>query len=81
MAELAKSDNDLMLKMTKKSVADARTLKTITILTLVYLPASFVSVSLSPWVNSAWLQTDLQADISGYELCQNREVTPYNHFM
>jgi hypothetical protein len=45
MAELAKSDNSLMLKMTKKSVADARTLKTITILTLVYLPASFVSVS------------------------------------
>jgi hypothetical protein len=45
MAELAKSDNNLMLKMTKKSVADARTLKTITILTLVYLPASFVSVS------------------------------------
>lgn len=45
MAVLARSDNELMVKMTKKSVADARTLKTITILTLVYLPASFVSVS------------------------------------
>ena len=54
MAELAKSDNSLMLKMTKKSVADARTLKTITILTLVYLPASFVSVS-CPRGDAGWL--------------------------
>jgi len=48
MTELAKDDNDLMVEMTKKSQADARTLKSITILTLFYLPASFVSVSRIP---------------------------------
>lgn len=46
LAELAQDDNDLMVELTKQSAADARTLKTITILTLIYLPASFVSVSL-----------------------------------
>jgi hypothetical protein len=45
MTELAKQDNDLMFELSRKSQADARTLKSITILTLFYLPASFVSVS------------------------------------
>jgi hypothetical protein len=48
MTELAKEDNDLMFELTRKSQADARTLKSITILTLFYLPASFVSVSEEP---------------------------------
>lgn len=34
-----------MVELTKKAQMDARTLKTITILTLIYLPASFVAVS------------------------------------
>jgi hypothetical protein len=45
MTEIAKEDNDMMVELTRKSQADARTLKSITILTLFYLPASFVSVS------------------------------------
>jgi hypothetical protein len=45
IARLTQSDNELMLDLTRKSQRDARTLKTITILTMIYLPASFVSVS------------------------------------
>ena len=55
MAVLAQSDNNLMVDLTKKSAADARTLKTITILTLIYLPASFVSVSGLPCAQSEGL--------------------------
>jgi hypothetical protein len=46
IARLAQSDNKLMLEHAEKSQQDARTLKTITILTMIYLPASFVSVSI-----------------------------------
>src|SRR5881394_1632321 len=45
IAQLAQSDNKLMLSLTTKSQRDARSLKTITILTMIYLPASFASVS------------------------------------
>ena len=45
MARLAQSDNKLMIDLTTKSREDAQTLKTITILTMIYLPAAFVSVS------------------------------------
>jgi hypothetical protein len=48
IARLAQSDNKLMLDLTTKSRQDARTLKTITILTMIYLPASFVSVRAPP---------------------------------
>ncbi|OCK96132.1 uncharacterized protein K441DRAFT_676051 [Cenococcum geophilum 1.58] len=44
---LAQSDNQLMVDLTKKARSDAKTLKTITILTMVFLPASFVSQFLS----------------------------------
>lgn len=45
----AESGNHLMLCLTQKARKDARTLKTITILSLIYLPASFVAVGvLSP---------------------------------
>lgn len=49
----AESGNHLMLDLTQKARRDARTLKTITILTLIYLPASFVAVSISlfSWLN------------------------------
>jgi Mg2+ and Co2+ transporter CorA len=45
--QLAQSDNKLMLSFSRKAQNDARVLKTITILTMIYLPASFVSVRLS----------------------------------
>lgn len=44
---LAQSDNQLMVDLTKKAQNDAKTLKTITILTMIFLPASFVSQFLS----------------------------------
>ncbi|KAH8655059.1 hypothetical protein BGZ60DRAFT_546694 [Tricladium varicosporioides] len=44
ISRLAQSDNKLMLANAKKSQKDARTLTTITIFTMIYLPASFVSV-------------------------------------
>lgn len=49
----AESGNRYMLDLTQKARKDARTLKTITILTLIYLPASFVAVGIpfSPWLN------------------------------
>ncbi|KAF2184652.1 hypothetical protein K469DRAFT_688647 [Zopfia rhizophila CBS 207.26] len=46
MARLADIDNKNMVKLTVKSRRDAQTMKKISILTTVYLPASFVSVSL-----------------------------------
>ena len=49
---LAQSDNQLMVDLTKKAQGDAKTLKTITILTMVFLPASFVSVSATILLNN-----------------------------
>jgi len=46
---LAQSDNKLMLDLSRKAQNDARVLKTITILTMIYLPASFVSVRHLPF--------------------------------
>ena len=43
--EMAEKDNKSMVVLTTKSQKDAQILKKITILTMVYLPASFVSVS------------------------------------
>ena len=45
--QLAQMDNKVMIDLGRQAQSDARTLKTITILTMVYLPASFVSVSLA----------------------------------
>lgn len=42
----AENGNHLMLDLTLKAGKDARTLKNITILTLIYLPASFVAVGI-----------------------------------
>ena len=44
LTRLAQVDNQLMLGLTKEAQRDARTLKTITIVTMAYLPGSFVSV-------------------------------------
>ncbi|KIW11260.1 hypothetical protein PV08_10560 [Exophiala spinifera] len=45
IARLAQSDNKIMVDLATKSRDDAQILKTITILTMIYLPAAFVSVS------------------------------------
>ena len=45
MASLARDDNKIMLELSTEGRRDGRTLKTITVMTLAYLPASFVSVS------------------------------------
>lgn len=45
IAQLAQEDNKIMLNLSAEGRRDSRTLKTITVLTLAYLPASFVSVS------------------------------------
>ncbi|KAF2730345.1 hypothetical protein EJ04DRAFT_567846 [Polyplosphaeria fusca] len=47
MAQLAGEDSSNMLKLTTKAQRDSETLKKITILTMVYLPASFVAQFLS----------------------------------
>lgn len=48
---LAQQDNKMMLKFSEKAQRDARVLRTITILTVVYLPVSFVAVS----YRASWL--------------------------
>lgn len=47
IAQLAQSDNKLMLQNAERSQKDARTITIITIFTMIYLPASFVSVRFS----------------------------------
>lgn len=42
---LAREENNLTSKLAQQAGEDTKTLKTITILTLVYLPATFVAVS------------------------------------
>lgn len=44
MAHLAKEENALIIKLTEKASRDADILKTLTILALFFLPASFVAV-------------------------------------
>jgi hypothetical protein len=61
MTKLAQNQNMLMLDLTKKAAMDAETLKTITLLTLIYLPASFVSVCRS---NERKAPTAVCADIA-----------------
>jgi len=48
----AQNQNLLMIKMAQTTVDDSASIKTITIVTLLYLPASFVAVS-RPWISSA----------------------------
>lgn len=46
LSRLTVSEGKLMLKLTDKTIREARTVKTITLVTLIYLPASFTSVRL-----------------------------------
>lgn len=47
LSRLTVSEGNLMLKLTEKTIREARTVKTITLVTLIYLPASFTSVGFS----------------------------------
>lgn len=47
LSRLTVSEGNLMLKLTEKTIREARTVKTITLVTLIYLPASFTSTFLS----------------------------------
>lgn len=46
MTHMTIQQTDSMCVLTERSIRDARTVKTITFVTLVYLPASFTSVSI-----------------------------------
>ena len=45
LQRLTREDNNVTSKLTLRASEDAKTLKTITILNLIYLPATFVAVS------------------------------------
>ena len=45
ITRLSRFENAMMIKLTKRAARDTEIMKTLTILALVYLPASFVSVS------------------------------------
>lgn len=47
MTRLSSTENAMILELTQKASRDTDTLKTLTLLTLIYLPASFVAVSSS----------------------------------
>ena len=53
MARLAAVDTSVMRELSRKAQRDSRTLKVITILAMLYLPASFVSVS-TPNLKRSW---------------------------
>lgn len=55
LAEEARQENTTMRKLTEKSTQDAAAVKVLTMITLVYLPATVVSVSApraSLWLHS-----------------------------
>jgi hypothetical protein len=56
LQRLAREDNNLTSKLTLRASEDAKTLKTITILNLIYLPATFVAVS--PYLEKSSAQAD-----------------------
>ena len=46
LAHRGRAESDVMLSLTRKTIREARAMKIITLVTLVYLPASFTSVCL-----------------------------------
>lgn len=45
MTQLSQAENALVVELTKKASQDTNIVKTLTLVTLVYLPASFAAVS------------------------------------
>jgi hypothetical protein len=46
LSRLTVTESNIMRNLTEKTIREARTVRTITLVTLVYLPATFTSVSL-----------------------------------
>lgn len=64
--QLARVDSNTMLGLSKKAHYDSRSLKTITVLTLFYLPASFVSVRTPAYVRLGFADRKQQLLSMGY---------------
>lgn len=60
--QLAQDENKEIMEISISAREDTKTLKTITILTLVYLPASFVSVSAVDLIDCHWAVTNGSGD-------------------
>ena len=59
LAEEARQENTTMRKLTEKSTKDAAAVKVLTMITLIYLPATVVSVCQSAHRLPVWLLTSL----------------------
>jgi len=58
------ADSDVMLTLTQKTIQEAQTMKTITFVALIYLPASFVAVSSHIFLDACTILTDGQTFLS-----------------
>jgi hypothetical protein len=68
--QLAQDENKEIINISVAAREDTKTLKTITILTLVYLPASFVSVSSIRPSHRDEFVTDATGDTAEHGLCE-----------
>ena len=48
IARLSREDNQLMVQIAKATMRDSSSLKTVAVLTMIFLPATFVCVSVFP---------------------------------
>ena len=62
LAEESSKDNDAMRMLTEKATQDAAAVKVLTVITLIYLPASAVSVGLSCLCQSLLTRLELLLD-------------------
>lgn len=67
--QLAQDENKEIMEISVSAREDTKTLKTITILTLVYLPASFVSVGSIPYTRRHKYIADNPRDTAKHGLC------------
>ena len=68
--QLAQDENKEIMEISVSAREDTKTLKTITILTLVYLPASFVSVSNMQQFYRQECVADTPGDTAEHGLCE-----------
>lgn len=82
MAHLARIDNTIMLQLSARALKDSHTLKVITVLTLVYLPAMFVSVSDCGPVHSSkssYIVLHIDVDVDGVHQTGSRRQIQDRH--
>jgi hypothetical protein len=68
--QLAQDENKEVMKISVSAREDTKTLKTITILTLIYLPASFVSVSNTQQFYRQECVADTPRDTAEHGVCE-----------